>query len=213
MKIILFSSILILLALFLGRKLMSRHKLNQKIKKVNELFEGGRFEEATLLLKEAYQLDKTNLNVLEVLGTSLHNQEQYEEAIEYLNKLINSGQNALKFKIMLANCYYNMEQYDEAIEILQKLKNYDSSLKVIQILGASFAAQKDYDSAIEVYKKAPMNNPDLVEELIDLHYNLGISYEGNGDLENALKHFYNVYAVDKNYRDVAFIISDLESIQ
>lgn len=210
---IFYSILFIFIILFGIWWLSSRKRTSPEFKKVDALLSNGNYDEAIKYLKETHNKDQTNIGILDLLGTILHNQEQHEEAISYLNKAIESSPHTPRFTIMLANCYYNTEQYDKAIEVLKPLmEKSGKDLRVIQLLGASYAAQKDYDEAIEVYKQGPIDDTPLDEELLDFHYNLGILYEGNGDLGMALEHFYKVYEADENYRDVAFILKELEDI-
>ncbi len=70
--------------------------------------------------------------------------------------------------------------------------------------------QKQYDLAINVFKKAPLLKRNLDDDLLDIHYNLALVYEESGDKQNALKHFKRVYAEKISYKNVEEKIKDLE---
>jgi len=56
-------------------------------------------------------------------------------------------------------------------------------LAAVANLGNAYFAKKDYDAAIEQYKKAIRIKPDDAA----IHYNLGAAYSNKGDYEAAVK--------------------------
>ena len=56
---------------------------------------------------------------------------------------------------------------------------------------------KDYDKAIEYYKKAIVLNPNLAKA----HYNLGTNYSNKGMLDEAISEFEQVLTIDPDYAE------------
>lgn len=180
-----------------------KQQANQKLQKARKFFNQQNYEEAINLLTEAHELDNSNYDVIRLLGASLHNSEKFDESIRYLEIFLEKYPLEADLRLNLANCLYRTGKYGDAIGILQKLpEDCDQNLKVIQLIGACFAAEKKYDLAINVFKKAPLLKHNLDKDLMEVHYNLAILYEESGDKMNALKHFKKVYAQDSEYRDV-----------
>jgi hypothetical protein len=51
------------------------------------------------------------------------------------------------------------------------------------------------------------------EERVDMHYDLGLAYQGSGDVEAALAEFQEVYNADRDYRDIASKLQELKQGQ
>lgn len=187
-----------------------KQKAKKKFKQGRKFFNNQNFEEAIRLLKEAQLLDTENQNITYLLGGALHNAEKYEEALKYLQPYFINNPMDFKTQLLLAHCYYKTKNFDLAIKLLQTIpEDFEQSLKVIQMLGACFAEQKKYDLAISVFKKAPLQKRNLDEDLMEVHYNLGLIYEESGNKNNALKHFKKVYAENANYRNVTEKVENL----
>lgn len=182
----------------------SDQQAKAKLKKARKFFNEENYAEAVKLLEEAADLDKENRDVIYFLGASLHNAGEYKKAMPHLKALLEHDSQNFDVQLLLANCYYQTQNYADAINLLQKipLDDEEPDLKAIQLLGACFYSQKQYDLAISVFRKAPLQKRNLNEDLLEVHYNLGLIYEKSGDKENAQKHFKRVYAHDVGYRDV-----------
>jgi tetratricopeptide (TPR) repeat protein len=51
------------------------------------------------------------------------------------------------------------------------------------------------------------------DERIDMHYDLGLAYQGTGDVESALAEFQEVYNANQEYRDIASRLHELQQGQ
>ena len=67
-----------------------------------------------------------------------------------------------------------------------------------------------HESALDVLKRGSLRKRKLTEDLLYLHYNIGLAYEGIGDIKNALKHFKKVYSANVSFEDVADRLNSLE---
>lgn len=188
------------------------YQSGQKCKKAAILFKQGEYPQAETLLYEARELSSENKEATYLLGLTLNNQQKFKEAIEYLEEASSYYPDNESIIMALGSCYFNTGEFDKTIALIQKYPNWESNLKAIQILGLSFANQKKYNLAIEVFKKAPLKKQIMDSDLIDTHYNFGNVYAAAGDRENALKHFNRVYAYNANYKDASKKIEKLEKI-
>lgn len=180
-----------------------KYQAEKRIKDAEKLIVSGSFEEAEKLLREAIALDVTIPRLNFLMGVVLNNQGKHTEAIAYLEKHLLSAPGDEQVFIAFANCFYETKKYDKVISLIQSASiNWEENLKLIQLLGMSFSAKGHHDMAIDVFKKAPLRKRNLDQDLIELHYNLGLTYENADDPKNALKHYKKVYAYDMGYKDV-----------
>lgn len=213
-KVLLIAFPVLAFVLYFVWKSKPEQKAVQEFRKATDLLASKRYEEAMQLLKEAHKIDEMNIDIIDALGISLHNLGRYQEAIPYLKKLIEAHPETTQYKVLLTNCYYHTAQYNKAIEVARVFPQItDMDLRGIQLLGASYAAKKEYDDAIAVLKEVSDEQLTSKVDFLDHHYNLGIIYEGNGELDNALAHFYKVFEVDRDYEDAAFILKELEDLK
>ncbi len=188
--------------IFYGRT--PKQQAKKKIKEASKLFEQGNWAQVISKLREAEKLDPLQSNIPFLLGAALQNAGEHKTAVPYLEKYTQQNPDNLYVKVVLANCYLRMNQPDTAIKIIQSLpEEVQNTTNAIQVLGLSFAQKKQYDLAIDVYKRAPLRKRNLDDELKGIHYSLASVYEESGDQKNALKHYKRVYAEDMAYKQVA----------
>jgi pentatricopeptide repeat protein len=138
-------------------------------------------------------------------GMDLIDNGNYEEAIEVLDEMINSGETA--------EYYYNIGylktaegKYTEAIEAFKKAtqldhlfaKAYEGMGKAYQALGQSDLAQKYLQKAADIYmdkenvEEAETILNDILEissDSVNVFNSLGVLYRKKGDFRNALKNY------------------------
>ena len=181
-----------------------KQKIKKKLTEAIKLSQQNYYRQSIVLLKEAELIDKYDPAVICLLGIVLYKDQQYNFAIDYLKRAVSLHSHDIELKTMLARCFYNSKKYDEAINILQNMpENSQDDLDIIKLLSSCFFAQAKYDLAIMTFKKAPLQKRKLNEELLDIHYSLGLVYEFTHDFKNAIKHFKKIYAVNTNYKDVS----------
>lgn len=196
---------------FYKRNKSPKYQAEQRINKAKELFRASKYDEAEVILSEAKSLNPENPDVDYLLGGVFHNQGKYKEATPYLEASHKLDPTHAGTVISLANCYFNLENFNKVIPLIQGMSGgWEGNLKSLQILGLSFASIKKYDLAIDVFKKAPLLKRNLDNDLLEVHYNLGLVYEKSGDKANALKHYKKVYAYNTSYKDVQKKVETLE---
>ncbi len=188
-----------------------KQRAKRKLAKARKFLNQHNYEQAIRLLTEAHEIEGANDEITRLLAMVLHDCERFDEAINLLKNILERNPGDIDSRLVLASCFYRAGRYSDAIAILQKLpEELQRDLKVIRMLGACFLALKEYDLAINVFKRAPLRKQNLDEDLMEIHYNLAIAYEGLGDKEKALKHLKQVHAQDIGYRDVSERIEELE---
>ena len=187
-----------------------KQQAKKKIKEATTFFEQENWAQAISKLREAEKLDATRTDIPFLLGAALQNAGEHKTALPYLEKYIKQSPDNHYVKVALANCYLRTSQPDQAIKMIQSLpEEMQNTTNAIQVLGLSFAQKKQYDLAIDVYKRAPLRKRNLDEDLKGIHYSLASVYEEAGDKKNALKHYKRVYAEDMGYKEVAEKVAQL----
>lgn len=120
----------------------------------------------------------------------------------------------------LGIAYRDMELLDDAIEEFQAAIRTTSPLapdgRYIQccnMLGLCFMSKGMPKLAAKWFSKG-IDTPNRPEdEYQALRFDLGLAYEGMGDIDKALDVFSEVYAIDINYRDVSEKLRELQALK
>jgi len=120
------------------------------------------------------------------LGIELFNNQNYEDAINELQKVLHVNPEDKD-----ATKYLSMAYFEKGI---QSVKG-EAYQKAIEEFEASLRYNKDCEKCEEYIKKSK-------EIYKDVHYNNGCSYFGNEKLTDAIREWELVYAMDPGYKDV-----------
>lgn len=179
-------------------------KAKRKFKKAQKLFSNSQYKEAVTLLEEGHTFDEKNQPIQRLLGFSYHNAGEFEKALPLLEDALQKSPGDSQIQLLLANAYHKIGQYEKALAIAQNIpEEFEQYIKAIQLIGACFFSQKQYDLAIEAFKRAPLGKRNLDDDLKEVHYNLATIYEAIGNTKSALKHLQKIYSQDIAFRDVA----------
>jgi len=112
----------------------------------------------------------------------------------------------------LGIAYKEMELIDHAIAEFEtasaaKEKRFDC----LVMLGMCFMEKEEYDKAIHYFNDASHVKKLNREEVIRLQYRLGLAYENNGMMHEALKAYHQVINLDSNFSDARNRIERLKS--
>jgi superkiller protein 3 len=153
------------------------------MKKGDEYFDDGRFNQALQSYKRVLNYDSKNIDALICCGLCYRNLKNYDKAIEFYD-------NALEIepdnKTALNNKGYALEmkdQIDDAIEYYKKSLEIDATYEMPLVnLTKIYLDKKDYDAAINIYKEALDIDPLNTANWIDL----GRAYRFLEEYENAI---------------------------
>jgi tetratricopeptide (TPR) repeat protein len=148
--------------------------------------------------------------------TEPETQQQYQAAIdqkkaeidhvrlEQAEARVRSHPNDGQFHFELGEALYKVGEYKRALgELQQGLKQPSVRYQALNLMGLSFMKQGMLDLAIKRFSDAQGELPGMDELKKEITYNLGLSYEANGEGSPALDQFKKIYEVDMSYRDVA----------
>jgi tetratricopeptide (TPR) repeat protein len=135
----------------------------------------------------------------------------YKRELNEIRRKVGVSPDDLKFRMLLGRKLAEGGKHDEAIAEFQQARN-SPDLKVQALLhaGLSFKAngvtklaERNFEDAVRL-----VDQKDLAT-IMELHYNLGLIAEEQGNLAIAEEHYNEVAANDYSYRDVAQRIKKL----
>lgn len=131
-------------------------------------------------------------------------QERNEYAMQELSWRLSEHPTDRGIQERLGHLYYEEGDYNAAIATFQALgQDARHELEAARMLGRCFMAKGQHDLALEQFKRAIENHPEMDDEGKELRYNLAQAHEEAGETEQALKVYKKIYSQDINFRDVS----------
>ena len=111
----------------------------------------------------------------------------------------------------LGIAYKEMELFDYAIaEFEQASSSLSMKFDCYIMLGNCYLEKGDYNKSIEYYKRSSEIEGLSKEKLARLHFNLGLAYEGNGMVSEAIDTFNLVLKLDRSFAEAEERIKKLQ---
>ena len=155
-------------------------KVQTLLEQAQFLSDNENYEKSYELLKTAYELDKTNPEILEKVALHAKMLDKSDEAIVYWEALIEVDPNSLLAYSELQDIYLTTNKY----------KYYLTRAKV-KIL------QENISQAVSDYKKA-IDNTQIEKEIIEARLLLAKSYEFLGKTTSAIDEYFKIVDVEDN---------------
>jgi predicted TPR repeat methyltransferase len=136
------------------------------------LHQKGELDSAKAGYLQVLKKQSNNVEALHALGIIYAQQENYSEAIRYLQLAVKLHPKNLSYSLHLANILKFQELYDQAIHVLENaLKQDPDFIPAINNLGTIYYTQGNLQEAIRYYRLAIAKQPHYV----DAYYNLGLT--------------------------------------
>ncbi|KIC74869.1 hypothetical protein DB41_IB00020 [Neochlamydia sp. TUME1] len=186
------------------------------------------YEHAKNFYLQALQVDPRNAGVLNALGLIYHEQEQSDQALEWVNKALEIDKRHMDetYSSVLKD-YSNLGQiYHDQRNIGKKHSMHEACLNLVRDysnLGQIYQNQENLEKAIECFNEA-LNICEHIPygknsyTMSSLYNNLGMTYEAQGKLIKATKHINQAIKIDeklfgKNHPEVAIYYNNLGMIR
>ncbi|MFB0564942.1 MAG: tetratricopeptide repeat protein [Candidatus Aminicenantaceae bacterium] len=144
------------------------------------IFAGVRFVKSRINKREARTLSQ-----IIKLNSELNDNP---DSVEKLEELAGGGKFSALANVYLATYWIENGDFDRAISLLEKVEKGKKDIFYFQakdLLAKIYMRKKNYDKAIEIYKRIEEDNPS-VYSLDVILFNLAEAYEKKGDVEGAL---------------------------
>lgn len=89
-------------------------------------------------------------------------EENYEESVRILEKVVNKDDSALNAKFLLAQSYYHLGRFDDSIKLLDDLNEENKEENIVEELVKNYIAKGDNASVCDILKSTEFD--DLKEE-------------------------------------------------
>ncbi|MFM9913966.1 MAG: tetratricopeptide repeat protein [Methylophilaceae bacterium] len=138
-------------------------------------FMTGRFEESRGLCIKLIDIDDSNADVFNVLGTiSADFDNDQDQAAEWFLSALERNPNHVRALTNLGNAYFKLQRLDEALDCFERAISIDpQSAEALNGIGMMATLKQDFDLAISSYKaalKAAPTQTDFLSNLIATLY-------------------------------------------
>lgn len=156
----------------------------------------------SLVPLNAQKLSKTEELIKQ--GAELHDKEQYKEAISAYQEALRINPSSITAIYEMSLSYLKMKDYANAIKYSNQIINLKYKPLLVDayiVKGTALADQGKLTEAVTLFKAALAKDGD--EYL--LHYNLGLAYFQNKDINNATIHLKKAIELDPTHADPFYL--------
>jgi tetratricopeptide (TPR) repeat protein len=158
------------------------------------------FEKALGLGKQLYEKDPADTHIAIVYARTLADAGKYKDAVEILNKLLQSNPQDIDIYVNLSQIYLQEKKYPEAEKVLRraedrKMENEQDRERVMFQRANIYEKQKDFDRAESVVKEILKTNSSNANALNYIGYMLA---DRGVRLEEAVQYVKEALAIDPN---------------
>lgn len=131
-------------------------------------------------------------------GNALFDKGQYDEAIQYFQKILDERPQFYQININIGNAYMKKEDYETALTYFQKVLDKDpENAEALISSGNCYVELKDFEKAIEVFKR--IDKQDITDPVT--LYNIGTIFYNNREAESAIAYYEQSVVVQKDFAE------------
>lgn len=164
--------------------------------------------------KKALLLEPENTTLLKNVGLSYFFLKDYQNASEFLSKVIEKDDRNVQAYDFLIKSLINLERdkeavmhYKKVISVFENIADDMASIDLFTLLADAYSVIKEYDKSLEFDKKALLLEP----KNISLLKNVGLSHFLLADNKNAEKYLREVIALAPNDKESQEILEQIAS--
>lgn len=160
--------------------------------------------------ENALKADPENATLNSELEALRHDERVFR--LTQAEDIVQRYPNEFSYRYELGELYYAEGKIDHAIKELQLAQRSPKvRISALILLGKAYKQKGFFDLAAEQLNTAKSEIQGLTEQKKDVLYELGLCYEQQDDLEQAMVEFKALYGADISYRDVAQKIDNFYS--
>jgi tetratricopeptide (TPR) repeat protein len=165
----------------------------QNARLAEEYFRSGEYEKAAFMFKQLYDKSPANDYYLNRFIDSKIALDQYEDALDIVQKAIKADPNTVSYYVSLGMIYERQGETEKSEkEYLRAIEKMPPDRFQINRLANAFMSQTKYDLAIEAFRKGS----DLLNDDGIFAYNLAELYRRKGEREEMMRYY--LFAVEIN---------------
>jgi predicted TPR repeat methyltransferase len=166
------------------------------LEEAKQLHQDGELEKAISAYSRVIKKDHTNLEARHFLAMAYAQSEQYQQALDSLDKAIAIAPEQPSFYNSKANVLIRMQRTDEAIAALEHAIDCDPSYSTAHnTLGRCYYTIEQLDEAKKHYQRAI----ELDKHFPQAHYNLALLFLHQEQLDEAIQELQTTLALDPKY--------------
>lgn len=182
------------------------NQIEHELQNAYHAHQNGQFDHAERLYRKVIQKQPSHFECNSLLGALLVQQQQYSQAIHYLNQTLKLNPKHVNALHNLALAYEFSNQLDQAIKIYHQLLNVDPKhYAALCNLGDAFRTKGDLNAALNYYLKAEKNRPDEPQ----LQYVLGQTYRLMQHGRKAIQHLLHAIKLKPNFFPAVASLAEL----
>jgi predicted TPR repeat methyltransferase len=161
--------------------------------KASQAYQQNDLQAAKKYYEQILEVQPLHAQAMHALGMLAAKQQQWREAIDWMQKALTVKPNSPRFHLHLANALKNSGQFDNAHTHYKAALYWDPHYaEAHNNCGALLFKQKKHTEALQHYTRALHLKPDYLEA----HFNLGLLFATQKQTENAIHSFNQVLALD-----------------
>lgn len=150
-----------------------KNKNKQDHKSLSQMHKAGLLDEASVGYLALLRKNPRDVQAIHALGIISAQQDDFPQAIDYLNKAIELNPNDETLYLHLANIFKMQGLFSQAVHALQTaLEKNPKYVLAMNNLGSVYYTQDKFNEAVPYYQHAI----DLEPKYIDAYYNLGLAF-------------------------------------
>jgi len=178
--------------------------------RANELFKGGRYEEAAAAYKDILAANP-NLGAIHFnLGNCAYNLQRYEEAIASFKEAVRLKPDFFDAYTNMANAYGKLKKTDEAIPIFEEaIRIHPENARLFSALGLLYLNAGEGAKAVESLEKASVLDPAQPFTF----YSLGIAYTQTAAYAKAVAVYERYIALIQDAKEIERVKGLIEQLK
>ena len=166
----------------------------------------GDINQASLYLKQAYEIDPDNFAYAATYAKSLEMLRQFTDALDVYDIIIRKNPENPEGYVLKAHCFIQMERYDEAIDLFLKAHILSPlNFNAARDLALAYANSKNFGNAISLTEYALRIKPYDVDALYFLQY----LYRRQGKYEEAYHAVKEILKIQPNHSGAQRVLPSL----
>ena len=156
----------------------------------------NKFENALEIYLELLSNDKSNVNLLYLIGTCYIQTKKPELAINYLEKTIELDNKHIAAYNNLGGAYFEIKRIDDSIKIYKQLFKLNPNYKLAKNnIANCYFEQKKYDEALKIYQSLIKEDPNNYV----VYNNIGNVYNNLNNIKLAIFNYNKSIKINNNY--------------